>query len=79
MRRLTDWTRGEVLLETETLSEASEIFNRYNNRHIVVSMRLADLRLSGMFDLTKPDLFATAVEAVLGGVIRRDSNNIYLE
>jgi len=79
MRRLTDWTRGEVLLETETLSEASEIFNRYNSKQIVVSMRLAGLRLSGMFDLTKPDLFATAVEAVLGGVIRRDSNNIYLE
>ena len=67
LARLSAWTKGQVSLDTQTISEASDIFNRYNQKQLVPSFRLADYRLSGMFDLNRPDVFALAVKTVLGG------------
>ncbi|GAN68526.1 hypothetical protein AA0473_0246 [Acetobacter orleanensis NRIC 0473] len=79
LTRLSAWTKGQVSLDTQTISEASDIFNRYNQKQLVPSFRLADYRLSGMFDLKRPDVFALAVKAVLGGEIREDGQHIYIE
>lgn len=79
LSRLTAWTQGQVSLATETLSEASDIFNRYNQKQLSPSFRLADMRLSGIFDLNRPDVFAIAVKAILGGNIREDGHHIFLE
>lgn len=79
LARLSAWTKGQVSLDTQTISEASDIFNRYNQKQLVPSFRLADYRLSGMFDLNRPDVFALAVKTVLGGKIHEDGQHIYLE
>ncbi|OUJ03615.1 FecR family protein [Acetobacter cibinongensis] len=79
LERWTAWTQGQVSLATETLSEAADIFNRYNQKQIVPSFRLADMRLSGLFDLNRPDIFASAVKAILGGHVREDAHHIFLE
>lgn len=79
LARLTAWTQGQVSLATETLSEATDIFNRYNQKQLVPSFRLADMRLSGLFDLNRPDVFAQAVKAILGGRITEDAHHIFLE
>lgn len=79
LARLTAWTQGQVSLATETLSEATDIFNRYNQKQLVPSFRLADMRLSGLFDLNRPDVFAQAVKAILGGRIKEDTHHIFLE
>ncbi|MFT9027199.1 DUF4880 domain-containing protein [Acetobacter indonesiensis] len=79
LARLSAWTNGQISLDTQTISEASDIFNRYNQKQLVPSFRLADYRLSGLFDLSKPDIFALAVKSVLGGRIREDGQHIYLE
>lgn len=77
--RWTAWTQGQVSLATETLSEAADIFNRYNQKQLMPSFRLADMRLSGLFDLNRPDVFASAVKAILGGHVREDTHHIFLE
>lgn len=79
LSRLTAWTKGQVSLDTETISEAADIFNRYNQKQLVPSFRLADFRLSGMFDLNRPDIFAMAVKTVLHAAIHEDASHIYLE
>ncbi|KXV70098.1 DUF4880 domain-containing protein [Acetobacter cerevisiae] len=79
LARLTAWTQGQVSLATETLSEAADIFNRYNQKQLVPSFRLADMRLSGLFDLNRPDVFAQAVKAILGAHIKEDAGHIFLE
>lgn len=77
--RLTAWTQGQVSLETETLSEAADIFNKYNEKQLVISFRAADMRLSGLFDLNRPDIFAHAAQSVLGGRLKEDPHHIFLE
>ncbi|WP_406239083.1 DUF4880 domain-containing protein [Acetobacter orientalis] len=79
LERWIAWTQGQVSLATETLSEATDIFNRYNQKQLVPSFRLADMRLSGLFDLNRPDVFAAAVKAILGGHVREDPHHIFLE
>ncbi|MFT9417809.1 DUF4880 domain-containing protein [Acetobacter sp.] len=79
LARLIAWTTGQVALETETISEAADIFNRYNQKQIIPSFRLGDQRLSGLFDLYRPDVFAQAARSIAGARVKEDSHNIYLE
>lgn len=79
LARLSAWTTGQLSLDTQTISEASDIFNRYNQKQIMPSFRLADFRLSGLFDLNRPDVFALAVKTLLGAQIREEGQYIYLE
>lgn len=79
LARLTAWTTGQVSLERETLSEATDIFNRYNQKQLIPSFRLADLRVSGMFDLNRPDIFALAAKTILNAHVREDTRFIYLD
>jgi transmembrane sensor len=46
----TAWTRGQLVLESATLTEVAEDFNRYSARHLTVEDRGGHpLRLSGVF------------------------------
>ncbi|MDN7351866.1 FecR family protein [Acetobacter senegalensis] len=79
LARLTAWTTGQVALETETILEAADIFNRYNKKQIVPSFRLEDQRISGLFDLYRPDIFAQATKSIAGARVIEDSHHLYLE
>ena len=51
----TAWTQGQLVLDSETLAEVVEEFNRYSPRHLTVEDRASPpLRLSGVF-ATDPD------------------------
>lgn len=46
----TAWTQGQLVLDSQTLAEVIEEFNRYSPRHLVVEDRASPpLRLSGVF------------------------------
>ncbi|NHO41218.1 DUF4880 domain-containing protein [Acetobacter fabarum] len=77
--RLLAWTTGQIALETETISEAADIFNRYNQKQIISSFRLGDQRLSGLFDLNRPDIFVQAARSIAGARVREDAHHFYLE
>lgn len=49
------WTHGQVMLESATLAEVAQVFNRYSTRRIVAQdLGRKPLRLSGVFS-TNPD------------------------
>ena len=51
----TAWTHGEVVLESATLAEVAQVFNRYSARRLVAEdLGKKPLRLSGVFS-TNPD------------------------
>lgn len=51
----TAWTQGKVILQSRTLQEVAEDFNRYSERRLVTEdLGEAPLRLSGVFS-TDPD------------------------
>lgn len=51
----TAWTQGQLVLDSQTLTEVVEEFNRYSPRHLTVEDRASPpLRLSGVF-ATDPD------------------------
>jgi transmembrane sensor len=51
----TAWTHGEVVLESATLAEVAQVFNRYSARRLVTEdLGKKPLRLSGVFS-TNPD------------------------
>ena len=51
----TAWTQGQLVLDSETLAEVVEEFNRYSPRHLTVEDHAnPPLRLSGVF-ATDPD------------------------
>ncbi|MDE7548779.1 hypothetical protein PY793_12385 [Acetobacter fabarum] len=79
LTRLIAWTTGQVALETETISEAADIFNRYNKKQIIPSFRLGDQRLSGLFDLNRPDMFVQAAQSIAGARVKEDPLHFYLE
>jgi len=59
----TAWTQGQLVLESATLSEAAEEFNRYSARRLIVQDTGAHpLRLSGVF-VTDPDFLIRYLKA----------------
>ena len=54
-RSATAWTQGKIILQSATLAEVVESFNRYSQRRLVATERgRAPFRLSGVFS-TDPD------------------------
>jgi transmembrane sensor len=59
----TAWTQGQLVLESATLSEAAEEFNRYGARRLTVrDSGVHPLRLSGVFS-TDPDFLIRYLKA----------------
>lgn len=57
------WTHRQVVLNSATLAQAADVFNRYSTRKLVTEDRgLKPLRLSGVFD-TDPDFLIRYLSA----------------
>ncbi|MFT8777710.1 MAG: DUF4880 domain-containing protein [Gluconacetobacter liquefaciens] len=65
LARATNWERGVVELQGETLGDAAAIFNRYNSRKLVVHGQAGGRVLMGSFALDDPDAFARVARSVL--------------
>lgn len=64
IERSLAWRTGEIALENETLGAAVAQFNRYNRRQLVVAdPTLAAERLVGLFQLDRPEDFASSLAA----------------
>jgi transmembrane sensor len=60
-RRLA-WTGGQLVFQGETLQEAINEFNRYNQRKLVLlDPHLAALKVGGTFRVTDPESFAMSL------------------
>ena len=67
IERALAWRNGEIAFDGETLGQAVEEFNRYNERKLVVEdTRLAREPLVGFFKANQPETFARAVSRMIG-------------
>jgi len=69
------WTAGRLWFQGETLDEAVEEFNRYNERHLTItdpSLRL--LRVGGVFSATDPESFVAALRHSFGVRVAFDAS-----
>ncbi|TCS09352.1 FecR domain-containing protein [Caulobacter sp. BK020] len=77
IERSLAWRNGEIALDGENLEQAARLFNRYNNRQIVIEDPvLARERFVGLFQTNEPESFAAAVAATLGAVVNDDAGSI---
>lgn len=65
LARATNWERGVVELQGETLGDAAAIFNRYNAKKLMVHGQAGGRVLMGSFALDDPDTFARVARGVL--------------
>lgn len=72
-RRLA-WTAGRIILEGQTLGEAADEFNRYNERRLVVAPTAARARVGGVFRTSEVETFARTAGPSLGLTVRVDPN-----
>jgi len=63
-RRLA-WTDGRIALAGETLGQAAEEFNRYNDRKLVIAPAAASARVGGVFRTSEVSTFARTAAASL--------------
>lgn len=72
----TAWTRGQLVLESASLAEVAEEFNRYSRRKLVaVDHGAIPLRVSGVF-VTDPDFFIRYLRARPDIVVQETSGEI---
>jgi transmembrane sensor len=58
VRRTASWRNGQVIFENDPLAEAVEEINRYGGRRVVLADQdLADLRVSGIFNIGNTTIF----------------------
>jgi transmembrane sensor len=76
----TAWTREEVALDDISLPEAIAEMNRYSRRRIVLEsdLRLAALRVSGVYRAGDNEGFARAVAALHGLEVRRQDGRLVI-
>jgi len=72
-RRLA-WTDGRIALAGETLGQAAEEFNRYNDRKLVVAPAVAAARVGGVFRTSEVETFAHTAAASLHLAVRDDAD-----
>jgi transmembrane sensor len=73
------WRQGKIALRGETLAEAVQEFNRYNDIPIVLGDEAtAQKTVTGMFAATNPEGFAEAVAVGVGLEIRVERDRIIL-
>ncbi len=73
------WTAGHLAFQGETLAEAVQEFNRYNQRQITVAdPSIERVQVGGTFRTTDPDSFVAALQRSFGIQALRDSGGIRL-
>ncbi len=79
VERKLAWREREIVLNSETLTEAVAEFNRYNDRQIVISdPALGEQKLVGGFHVDQPETFARAVHAALDVPVRLTDDRIII-
>ena len=76
---LMAWRAGEIILIDQSVADAAADFNRYLPRKIiVVDAALAQEKIGGRFDLSRPDQFLKAVSLSLNAQVTTTPNGYRL-
>jgi len=76
LTRKLSWTSGYLAFEGETLADAAQEFNRYNQRQITITDRsILQVKVGGNFRTNDLDSFTAAVQHMYGFQVRVRSNN----
>jgi transmembrane sensor len=79
LERLLSWRQGRVMMDHTPLEEAVAELNRYSTLPLVVEdARTRALKVSGVFRVGDPLLFARAIAATYGLEIEQDTDRIVL-
>lgn len=74
----TAWTQRQLVLDTVSLAEVAEEFNRYSNRRLTVEeLATKELRLSGVF-VTDPDFLIRYLRELPGVTVRETDTEIHI-
>jgi len=77
--RALAWREGDIDLDGETLADAVEDFNRYNNRKLMIAdPRLTAEKLDGTFRTDDPEGFAQSVAQTLRVPVDQSDSNAIL-
>lgn len=69
------WTAGHLAFQGETLDDAVQEFNRYNQRHITIAdPSLLQVQVGGIFRATDPDSFVAALQRSFGVRIQQGTS-----
>jgi len=70
------WTAGHLAFQGETLDDAVQEFNRYNQRQITIAdPTIVRIRVGGIFLTTDPDSFIAALQRSFGFRVQVADNN----
>jgi len=59
-------TEGRLVFDNATIGDAVDVFNRYNVVQLhVADARLAQKRISGVFEATRPESFVAFIQSVV--------------
>ena len=73
------WHYGKVSFDETSLADAARIFERYSDRpQLILDPRIADMKITGVFSVTKPEGFANAVAAAFDLKAEYGSDRILL-
>ncbi|MDE8650189.1 FecR family protein [Novosphingobium album (ex Liu et al. 2023)] len=74
------WRQGGVALNETTVFDAAAEFNRYNPVKIdVASPQVGSQRMTGYFQIDRPDEFSQAVADVTGASVSKDGNKYIIK
>jgi transmembrane sensor len=77
MAAATAWTQRQLVFKGTSLHQVAAEFNRYNQRHLVVSdPKLAELKITGIFSSTNPAPLIRFLEARPDIVVTQAGNEI---
>jgi transmembrane sensor len=73
----TAWTQKQIVLNSTSLSDVVDEFNRYNTRQLVITdPRIADTKISGEFSSSNPDSLLKGLNALNKFNIRETQSRI---
>lgn len=70
------WRQGVLVFDQDTLAAAAAEFNRYNNKHIIVTGHARDLRIGGRFRSDNVEVFVSLIREGFGLKIERAGSEI---
>jgi transmembrane sensor len=66
IEKTMSWRHGLLLFDHETLADAAQEFNRYNQKQLVIVGNARDIRIGGVFRANNLDVFAALIKKGLG-------------
>lgn len=79
IERKLAWREGKIILDNETLGEAVDEFNRYNNVKLVIAdPAIRARRFVGQYRIDQPEDFADTVQSLLDVPVAKNDRQILL-